>query len=215
MTHKAHLHASCDAALADIASSYPDADMAATIGHNEDGTPIALRTALLGAAAYAIGSYESRTAADAYSAACARAATAQGLDPIVTALRAAGYPVDVEQTGGFCMVAYVPACTSARIDADRIGITSSETAPVEAVGNENVEPTYLVVVYNGDEDPEGDTLNDCATVTEVLAIVADYRDDDAARADDLDAAELDQERHQADREHRHESYLDSRTSGTY
>lgn len=43
-----------------------------------------------------------------YEARCDAATTAQGLDPAVAALRAAGIPVQVWQTGGFCMVAAVP-----------------------------------------------------------------------------------------------------------
>jgi hypothetical protein len=42
-----------------------------------------------------------------YDARCARATTAQGLDPVVKALTDAGIPVHVWQTGGFCMVAAV------------------------------------------------------------------------------------------------------------
>ena len=38
-----------------------------------------------------------------------QAATAQGLDPVVDAMKAAGLPVVVEQTGGFTMVATVYA----------------------------------------------------------------------------------------------------------
>ena len=43
-----------------------------------------------------------------YGAACAHHATAQGLDPITEALRAAGIPHAVDQTGGFCMLVNVP-----------------------------------------------------------------------------------------------------------
>ena len=43
-----------------------------------------------------------------YAEGCAHAATAQGLDPITEALRAAGIPHRVDQTGGFCMVVRVP-----------------------------------------------------------------------------------------------------------
>ena len=43
-----------------------------------------------------------------YAEGCAHAATAQGLDPITEALRAAGIPYAVDQTGGFCMCVNVP-----------------------------------------------------------------------------------------------------------
>ena len=43
-----------------------------------------------------------------YGAACDFHATAQGLDPITEALRAAGIPYAVDQTGGFCMLVRVP-----------------------------------------------------------------------------------------------------------
>jgi hypothetical protein len=42
-----------------------------------------------------------------YTDRCVAAATAQGLDPVVDALTAAGLPVELEQTGGFTMVATV------------------------------------------------------------------------------------------------------------
>lgn len=42
-----------------------------------------------------------------YEARCAYATTNQGLDPVVERLTAEGFPVEVEQTGGFCMVAVV------------------------------------------------------------------------------------------------------------
>jgi hypothetical protein len=43
-----------------------------------------------------------------YDDACQFHATAQGLDPITEALRAAGIPHAVDQTGGFCMCVNVP-----------------------------------------------------------------------------------------------------------
>ena len=44
-----------------------------------------------------------------YEAACRKAATDQGLDPLTAALGAAGVGFAVEQTGGFCMAVTVPA----------------------------------------------------------------------------------------------------------
>lgn len=43
-----------------------------------------------------------------YTQACEDAATRQGLDPITDALRAAGIPHVVDQTGGFTMCVHVP-----------------------------------------------------------------------------------------------------------
>lgn len=45
--------------------------------------------------------------ARSYADACANATSAQGLDPVIDALTLAGVPVEVWQTGGFCMVAAV------------------------------------------------------------------------------------------------------------
>ena len=69
-----------------------------------------------------------------YQMACAEAATEQGLDPIVNVLRAEGYPVEVEQAGGFTMVATI------RDKADSmLGITCD--------GGEASDLQYLVVKY--------------------------------------------------------------------
>ena len=64
-----------------------------------------------------------------YDLACRQAATDQGLDPALDALRGAGLPVTVEQTGGFCMVLavyaedrrYVMVTTQAEYDGDGPG----------------------------------------------------------------------------------------------
>lgn len=73
-----------------------------------------------------------------YLAACQAATTAQGLDPVVAALKRAGYPVDVEQTGGFTMVAVVPAADPAH---GVVAITDDGTPDA---------PRYMVGVYAGD-----------------------------------------------------------------
>jgi hypothetical protein len=64
-----------------------------------------------------------------YELACRHAATDQGLDPALDLLRAAGLPVVVEQTGGFCMVLavygedrrYVMVTTQREYDGDGPG----------------------------------------------------------------------------------------------
>lgn len=47
-----------------------------------------------------------------YAEVCEWHTTEQGLDPIVEALRAAGVPHTVDQTGGFVMCVRVPLCES-------------------------------------------------------------------------------------------------------
>lgn len=42
-----------------------------------------------------------------YDAACRKATTDQGLDPVIEALRAAGIPHELEQSGGYTMVVTV------------------------------------------------------------------------------------------------------------
>jgi hypothetical protein len=79
------------------------------------------------------------TAADPYAARCAAAATAQGLDPVVDALTAAGIESVVEQTGGFTMVVTV------RHDGGTIAITADGDDPA----------TYLIGHYPGDTWDEG------------------------------------------------------------
>jgi len=68
-----------------------------------------------------------------YLARCAEAATEQGLDPVVEALSAAGMTVEVEQTGGMVMVAYVYSADRTRW----VGVTDER----EGSGG------YLVCVY--------------------------------------------------------------------
>src|SRR3974390_3193759 len=43
-----------------------------------------------------------------YEAACKRAATDQGLDPVLSLLTGAGVPNSLDQTGGFCMAVHIP-----------------------------------------------------------------------------------------------------------
>ncbi|MHB1772058.1 MAG: hypothetical protein ACYCST_09995 [Acidimicrobiales bacterium] len=80
-----------------------------------------------------------------YLARCAEAATAQGLDPVVEALGAAGMAVEVEQTGGMVMVACVYIADRTRW----VGVTDDR----EGSGG------YLVCVYGagasaGEQDGE-------------------------------------------------------------
>lgn len=92
-----------------------------------------------------------------YDAACAAAATDQGLDPVVAALAEAGIDVAVEQTGGFTMVATVTVPGGvAAVTADAPG-------------------AYLVGQYRGDAWTEGDEEYGYATVEGTEAMVAEVR----------------------------------------
>lgn len=76
-----------------------------------------------------------------YDEACKAAATNQGLDPALSALRAAGIRHELEQTGGFTMVVTVP------VQDGTIGITADE------------DDEFLAVFYPGtawQDGPEGD-----------------------------------------------------------
>lgn len=100
-----------------------------------------------------------------YGAACRKAATDQGLDPVVTALRHSCVRVSVEQMGGFCMVAIVER------DADDAELWIT----MESDG-------YLIVSYphGGDAPDEWNDLAESANVREVVrlakAFVAERRD---------------------------------------
>ena len=74
-----------------------------------------------------------------YEATCREATTLQGLDDVVEHLRATGYVVEVEQTGGFTMV---PTIYLDEKHAKAVGISN--------------EDGYLVVFYDySDEMDEG------------------------------------------------------------
>ena len=83
---------------------------------------------------------------------CKEATTAQGLDPVVEVLTAAGHKVVVEQTGGFTMVATVYG-----EDGEYVAITceGDETGMVE---DARPGAEYLVYVYDGSVDDEGTAI---------------------------------------------------------
>lgn len=111
-----------------------------------------------------------------YLAACQAATTRQGLDPVVTELTRAGIPVDVAQTGGFTMVATVPAADPAH---GMVGIIDD---------GEPGAPRYMVGVYVGDTWDTGES-DDVPTryADDVEGMVADV---EAARTFLADAAAL-------------------------
>ena len=82
-----------------------------------------------------------------YVQACRRAATAQGLDPIVAALADAEIVSECVQTGGFCMVVEVRNERTGR----HVWITVDENGPLE---DDDEPDEYLVVQYN-DTDADG------------------------------------------------------------
>jgi len=92
-----------------------------------------------------------------YEEACRRAATDQGLDPIVAELAAAGITHHVEQTGGFTMVAVVPLFTTR---GAWVGITSGD-------------PGWFVVGYDSDED-EGTVVAESGGLVDVQSAMADF-----------------------------------------
>jgi hypothetical protein len=77
---------------------------------------------------------------DAYDAACKQATTSQGLDPVVARLEAERLVVDVEQTGGFTMVATV------KVPAGTVGITADS----------DDDRPYLVAFYPGQDWDQGE-----------------------------------------------------------
>lgn len=97
-----------------------------------------------------------------YLAACQNATTAQGLDPVVAALTRAGYSVQVEQTGGFTMVAVTDAADPAH---GIVAITDDGTPG---------EPRYMVGAYMGDTWNTGES-DDVPTryADDVVGMVAD------------------------------------------
>jgi hypothetical protein len=83
---------------------------------------------------------EKETPVSDYAAACEQATTTQGLDLAVQALRAAGLPVYVEQTGGMTMVATV--------------VSGANTWGVIADG-QNPDRPWLAVLYTTEAWLEG------------------------------------------------------------
>lgn len=97
-----------------------------------------------------------------YEEACVAAATDQGLDPIVAALEAAGVPVSVEQTGGFCMVAYVYGESDGPVS---VGITDAET-----IGSGESGALVCRVTWDGNASIEEAVANACP-LDELAALV--------------------------------------------
>lgn len=101
-----------------------------------------------------------------YDGACKDAATRQGLDPITERLTAESIPVNVEQTGGFCMVAYADAGNGLRM-----GFTYDEG--------------YVVCLYDSDYEWIEDqalTLRHLDEVVSVYRAVSAATDREAAIA---------------------------------
>ena len=90
-----------------------------------------------------------------YERANAEAATRQGLDPVRRALRAKGIPVQIENTGGFTMVAVVPSHDG------KIGISEGErdrrylTVFYEGRAWDNGELGTETLTENGNLEPDG------------------------------------------------------------
>lgn len=85
-----------------------------------------------------------------YDDACKMASDEQGITSIVDALKAVGIEASVEQTGGFCMVAYV--------DGD-IPENAPETHPLGRWSRPRIGLTWeCIVLYADEEDQEGEML---------------------------------------------------------
>jgi hypothetical protein len=94
-----------------------------------------------------------------YEERCRAATTDQGLDPVVAALTAAGIPHTVEQTGGMTMVLTVPTGPTSFL-----GVTLSES------DHDDGYPSYFVCEYPTLDWEDGETLNDNATLAELVAL---------------------------------------------
>ncbi len=102
-----------------------------------------------------------------YAAACIQAATDQGLDPATIALQEAGFPCEVEQTGGMMMVLVAP--------------DPRDLTYVFTITSEGIDHLYLIVrqpksVWFGDEgwsddDPRVTVLSHDAPAAKVVEIV--------------------------------------------
>jgi len=125
----------------------------------------------------------SRAAAyDPVAEACASAATLQGLDGIVEYLRReVGYIVEVEQTGGFVMVA-------------TIYLRDGDTFPNVCITNEgegDEQPTYIVGLYRSEGDegvdvPTYDTMEAAAAaVAKLIAMAINFQGEQRRRRDAL------------------------------
>lgn len=107
-----------------------------------------------------------------YEAACRNATTNQGLDPIVALLAAEGLPCEVEQTGGFCMVAYVRPTP----EGPHLGITEADEPAIaqDEDGAYYELDRYLIVHYADLDDCEGTILVPDAPLAHVLDYVSGY-----------------------------------------
>lgn len=94
-----------------------------------------------------------------YGQQCRKAASAQGLDPIMAKLTAEAVPFDLRQTGGFCMLVRV----ALRGD-EYIGITADS------------EDFLLVVRYENDEDPIGTVLIEDRPAEQAYTVVREAYD---------------------------------------
>lgn len=127
-----------------------------------------------------------------YDAACKRAATEQGLNPVFDELRANDIAAELEQTGGMCMVAYVYAG-----DRDTaVGITRSPSdicrihqADDPACGefDECPESVYLVCFYGpylrgSTAEDLGSVVTDRASLDHLAQIVHELLVDGPSRA---------------------------------
>lgn len=100
-----------------------------------------------------------------YEANCRQATEDQGLTPVVEALKAAGFPVIVEQTGGFCMVATVYASDA----LSWVGITLEGMRGLPDHG----DGEYLYAVYHyPNPDSDGDMLVELSPVCDLEDWVA-------------------------------------------
>lgn len=90
-----------------------------------------------------------------YDAACRRAATNQGLDPIVSRLRAERIPAQIEQTGGFCMTVGIYH----EADMDEDGPRPYLWITTTSEWGENADPdAWVVCEYQWDDSDEAENL---------------------------------------------------------
>lgn len=94
-----------------------------------------------------------------YDARCVTATTEQGLDPVVARLSAEGFPVQVNQTGGFTMVATVTDSRDGRV----FGITY-------------YGPGFLLCEYPSMAFANGEEEHDYRTEVSLDEIVARLRE---------------------------------------
>lgn len=98
-----------------------------------------------------------------YEAACERAATIQGLDPITAALRATGIPHSVDQTGGMTMLVRVPL-----VNGRWLGINAEGD-----YDREDESDNWYIRAYASDEDELGVLVVDGGTIADLLHAIAE------------------------------------------